>query len=1705
MKRNLLSFMFLLGTLALFSQETITMTSTSSSASWQIDRVTYSGTTLDWEAVNGAIGTVTATENRPQLNFSDNLLNEVIDITITSDDLSSLTQLDLFYDVNDGGSQITNLNISEATNLTTLAARASNLSILDVSSNINLQRLFVTGNRQLDGENLNISSNTGLTGLWIYGSGIVSVDISNNTLLNDLRLYDARLTTSVLDNILIDLDSHGLSNGNLQIANQTTGETISSSALTAYNSLLSKGWSIDVDPPTVDPPAETISMTTTSNSSTWQIDRVTYVGSGLEWEATNSAIGTLNPPGNQPVFDFSDNVSNELINVIISSTELSGLTQLDLFYDLGDGGSQITSVDLSNASELSILYARNSSLNSLDVSSNTNLTRLYVTGNRQLDNQSLSVSSNTQLDRLWIYNSGINSVDISANTLLTDVRMANARLTTSVLDQILIDLDNHGLSNGIIEISNQTTGETLSVASLEAYFSLLSKGWSIDVDPPTVDPPAETISMTTTSNSSTWQIDRVTYVGSGLEWEATNSAIGTLNPPGNQPVFDFSDNVSNELINIIISSTELSGLTQLDLFYDLGDGGSQITSVDLSNASELSILYARNSSLNSLDVSSNTNLTRLYVTGNRQLDNQSLSVSSNTQLDRLWIYNSGINSVDISANTLLTDVRMANARLTTSVLDQILIDLDNHGLSNGIIEISNQTTGDELSFNSLVAYESLISKGWTIDVDAPAPAPGAEINIVNNGVSIPNGNTPDISDGTDFGQVEIGSPISQIFEIQNIGDLDLTINFAATTGTYFTQDPQFIFGEIISSGSSTSIEVTYTPLTSGIQTGTITINNTDPDESNYVINLSAEGVEAINDGIIDVQGGSPLTSIPGDLTNTPSFLDGTDFEEVEIGSSQINTFTIFNNGTTDLDISTIQIVPVDGFELVGTPFPVTLAPGGSTTFDVEFTPSQIGNSVAIVQISNSDPNLELFQFLISGDGVENIISGDIMITQYYEGTTESKWIEVVNRSESSIPAGTYVLALYNESAIANIDNLAPSEFESIPELAPGELVLFSNLAASLPLQANLGVPADEIIRTDVCNFDGNDVILISTTSDESCYANREDIMGTVPASSWGANLAWIRGGNSNEIPEVDFNINNWIELSPSGDVDVATGTTNVILGNQITGGTIWNGSWTNVAPDRTRNASIAAGYSATNGNVEAYNLTIEAGSDLNFNGGTTNSVVVYSDLTIEGSFIIGDQESLVMFDNNASIIGNITKLESSTFRNDIYDITYWSSPITNASIETVFTGVDPDRIWYYDQSQSTESEPPLDYEDPTSTYWNTWVVATGLMTPGFGYAAEGPLQTGTHDISFTGTPNNGLIQFDIYELPDDDIGNDYSLIGNPYPSAIDIRTFLITNSSIIWPEIYLWTHTTPLDGWDFVETDYAVRNISGGVGVAPGEDPTENIGSSQGFFVRGLEGGSGLLSFTNGMRMIDANDQFFKTSTSKSKAIAAKNDEMDRVWLNLTSNQGGFNQIMIAFTNMATDEGVEPGYDSRPFSESKPLLLYSTIAGEKYTIQSLGSFTQNESKVKIGFDANVAPRVLSIGIEKSEGKLSNSPIYLVDNVLKVTHDLQLSDYSFDQNETGEFKERFTLVFTDVDINGPSDIELSNDLKISNRVDELKIDSNVEVENIKVYDIFGRLLQEKNPNNKSFTIGTELIKSGTVLILESKLENGSIVRKKTIRY
>ncbi|MCB9256007.1 MAG: choice-of-anchor D domain-containing protein [Chitinophagales bacterium] len=116
---------------------------------------------------------------------------------------------------------------------------------------------------------------------------------------------------------------------------------------------------------------------------------------------------------------------------------------------------------------------------------------------------------------------------------------------------------------------------------------------------------------------------------------------------------------------------------------------------------------------------------------------------------------------------------------------------------------------------------------------------------------------------------------------------------------------------------------------------------------------------------IDVQGNGQSIA---DNDLSPSLSDDTDFGSVLVsGGPIVKTYTIFNTGTADLDITSLSSSNAV-FSIGGISPPLSLAPAGSTTFTVSFDPAVTGIASSNILINNNDPNEDSYEFLVQGNG-----------------------------------------------------------------------------------------------------------------------------------------------------------------------------------------------------------------------------------------------------------------------------------------------------------------------------------------------------------------------------------------------------------------------------------------------------------------------------------------------------------------------------------------------------------------------------------------------------------------------------------------------------------------------------------------------------------------------------------------------------------------
>ena len=99
----------------------------------------------------------------------------------------------------------------------------------------------------------------------------------------------------------------------------------------------------------------------------------------------------------------------------------------------------------------------------------------------------------------------------------------------------------------------------------------------------------------------------------------------------------------------------------------------------------------------------------------------SINFDNNPLLNTIIFQNYNLNNINILVGLPSVDTMIVNDNdLNTVDLDNIIVELDNNGLTNGTLDYSNQTGGASPSIGvSGLAYNNLIVKGWTVTGNVP--------------------------------------------------------------------------------------------------------------------------------------------------------------------------------------------------------------------------------------------------------------------------------------------------------------------------------------------------------------------------------------------------------------------------------------------------------------------------------------------------------------------------------------------------------------------------------------------------------------------------------------------------------------------------------------------------------------------------------------------------------------------------------------------------------------------------------------------------------------------------------------------------------------------------------------------------------------------------------------------------------------------------
>jgi hypothetical protein len=529
--------------------------------------------------------------------------------------------------------------------------------------------------------------------------------------------------------------------------------------------------------------------------------------------------------------------------------------------------------------------------------------------------------------------------------------------------------------------------------------------------------------------------------------------------------------------------------------------------------------------------------------------------------------------------------------------------------------------------------------------------------------------------------------------------------------------------------------------------------------------------------------------------------------------------------------------------------------------------------------------------------------------------------------------------------------------------------------------------------------------------------------------------------------------------------------------------TTWDGTtWSNGFPNEDTQVTFSGNYTSSS-DLDACSVSVTGAAIVNFVSGHNLKVRGATNVATTAQLKFASNANMFQIEEIANT-GNVEVKRNTNLKR--LDYAAWSSPVSNQKLLAFSPMTLTNRFYTYISSGTT----------PTTAYTAVSNPATTNFGTANGYLIRAENTTPTTLTSWTGTftgiPNNGRIN---PSLISSGVGLGFNLIGNPYPSPINIASFLTGNASKIDGTIYFWTNTNAAVAGTYVANNFATRNLTGGTAAINGSLVPDNyIQSGQGFYVNALA--TSPMYFTNSMRNKISNNQFMNRNSSENEFAAIEPE--NRIWLNLTEGENKHNQILVGFVENATDN-LDFGYDAKLFNNGSSA-LYSVVENEALVIQAKALPFDENKKVELGFITQQAG-LFTINLDHVDGMFAiQENILLKDKFTNAIVNLKEDKYNF-ISEIGTFNDRFELLFKK-QTNQIKSTE--NEILVFDNQNVLTILSSTDkIKTIEIFDTLGRKISTaENVNDNQFSV-SKLKKSNTLLIVNIVDEKGNKVSKKII--
>jgi len=205
-----------------------------------------------------------------------------------------------------------------------------------------------------------------------------------------------------------------------------------------------------------------------------------------------------------------------------------------------------------------------------------------------------------------------------------------------------------------------------------------------------------------------------------------------------------------------------------------------------------------------------------------------------------------------------------------------------------------------------------------------------------------------------FGSTVVGKKVSQTLSVANTGRISVNISRVNLSSSQFSVSG-LAMPFPLPVGQSSSFQVWFDATSAGDATGTLTVQ-TDTGVSSQQVALAGAA-----------------TTAPAQISVNSTSLN---LGSASVGTTAKGTLTLTNAGGANLLISLISVVG-DAFGVSGITTPSTIAPGGSATLSVSFSPTTAGNDSGSITITSNDPQTPTMIISLTGTGTSTPVAPTI--------------------------------------------------------------------------------------------------------------------------------------------------------------------------------------------------------------------------------------------------------------------------------------------------------------------------------------------------------------------------------------------------------------------------------------------------------------------------------------------------------------------------------------------------------------------------------------------------------------------------------------------------------------------------------------------------------------------------------------------------------